>query len=136
MADAVVEFQWDGEGLQFSGGAVGGGQIRLDGHSKTAISPVQNLLAALAGCTAADVIDILQKMRVPINGLIVRVEGDRVADAPRRFHTIRFHYQARGVAAEDKDKLQRAIELSHEKYCSVMHTLRQDITYSTDVVLA
>jgi putative redox protein len=135
MADAVVEFEWEGEGLQFSGGAPGGGQIRMDGHSKAGISPVQNLLAAVAGCTAADVIDILQKMRVPIAGLRVRVEGDRAADAPRRFHTIRMHYEAAGLAAEHEDRLQRAVQLSHDKYCSVMHSLRQDISFSTEVVL-
>ena len=135
MADAVVEFEWEGEGLQFKGGAVGGGQIRMDGNSKTAISPVQNLIAALAGCTAADIIDILTKMRVPIGGLRVRVEGDRVADSPRRFHTIRIRYQASGLAPENQDKLQRAVQLSHDKYCSVMHSMRQDIAFSTDVEL-
>jgi putative redox protein len=92
-------------------------------------------LLSLASCTAADVVDILQKMRVPLGGLRVRLEGDRAAEAPRRYTSIRMVYEVSGLAREAEDKLHRAIALSQEKYCSVMHSLRADIEFRTDVVL-
>ena len=136
MPDMTVAVEWAGVGLQFQGGAVDGVQIKLDGNSKAGISPVQALLTSLAGCTAADVVDILTKMRVPFDGLRVRVEGDRMVDPPRRFHTIHLTFEATGLAAANEDKLRRAVELSQEKYCSVMHSLRSDIDFRTDVVLS
>jgi putative redox protein len=135
MSDVTVELEWEGEGLQFAGGALGAPPTRVDGNGKTATSPVQALLVSLAGCTAADVVDILQKMRVPLAGLRVRIEGDRAPEAPRRYTAIRMVYEVTGLSGDGEDKLRRAIQLSHEKYCSVMHSLRTDIQFSTQVVL-
>lgn len=136
MPDMTVSVAWEGVGLQFRGGAPDGPQIKLDGDSRAGISPVQALLVSLAGCTAADVVDILAKMRVPFKALKLRIEGDRMPEPPRRFHTIHFIFEATGLAAEHEDKLRRAIQLSQEKYCSVMHSLRSDIDFRTDVVLS
>lgn len=136
MFDSTVELEWEGAGLQFLGGSEGGCEVRLDGNGKTGISPVDALLVALAGCMAADVVDILTKGRVAFDGLRVRVEGDRVKEPPRRFRTIRLHFESTGLAADQEDKLQRAIELSQEKYCSVMHSLRTDIEFRTARVLS
>ena len=135
VADITVQLDWEGEGLQFTGGAPGGHQARMDGNGRVAISPVQWLLLSLAGCTAADVVDILQKMRVPLAGLRVRLEGERAPEPPRRYTSIRMVYEVSGLAREAEDKLQRAIALSQEKYCSVMHSLRADIEFRTVVVL-
>ena len=135
MTDTAVEVEWERAGLQFLGGAVGGCEVRLDGFGKTGVSPVDALLISLAGCMAADVVDILTKGRVPFAGLRVRVEGDRVPDAPRRFRAIRLLFETTGLARAHEEKLQRAIQLSQERYCSVMHSLRADIEFSTGVVL-
>jgi putative redox protein len=135
MADVNVALEWEQSGLVFRGGAVGGVEVRVDGNTRVAISPVQSMLVALVACSAADVVDILQKMRVPLAGLTVRAEGDRAPNPPRRYTAIRLVYEVQGLAAEAEDKLRRAIQLSHEKYCSVMHSLRPDIMVSTDVVL-
>jgi putative redox protein len=135
MADVNVSLEWEKRGLVFRGGAVGGPEVRIDGNTKEAISPVQSMLVSLVGCTAADVIDILEKMRVPVAGLTVRAEGDRAAKPPRRYTAIRLVYEVHGLAADAEDKLHRAIQLSHEKYCSVIHSLRPDIEISSDVVL-
>ena len=135
MADVRVALEWEKQGLLFRGGAEGGPDVRVDGNTKEAISPVQSMLVSLVACTAADVIDILEKMRVAVGGLRVRAEGDRAAQPPRRYTAIRLVYEVEGLAAEAEEKLHRAIQLSHEKYCSVMHSLRPDIEISTDVVL-
>jgi putative redox protein len=135
MAEVTVQLDWEGEGLVFTGGVPGGHQTRIDGNGRVATSPVQWLLLSLASCTAADVVEILQKMRVPLGGLRVRLEGDRAAEPPRRYTSIRMVYEVSGLAREAEDKLHRAIALSQEKYCSVMHSLRADIEFRTDVVL-
>lgn len=135
MADVAVTLRWAGEGLRFDGGAPGGEWIRLDGNAETGPSPMQALLLALAGCVSADVVDILQKMRVSFEGVEIRLEGDRAAEPPRRFERVRLRCEARGVAATDEPKLLRALALSEEKYCSVLHTLRPDLALETEVVL-
>ena len=136
MADSQVEVSWTGEGLRFEAQHASHNTFRLDGDGKTAHSPVQALLLSLAGCSAADVIDILTKSRVPVSGLQVHVEGDRNAEPPRYFTAIRMHFVARGVAEEDRSKLERAVQLSREKYCSVFHSLRTDIEFSSEIDLA
>ncbi len=81
----------------------------------------------------ADIVDILGKMRVPLEALELRLEGDRAAEPPRRFLSIRILGEARGVSEEDEPKLRRAVALSEEKYCSVLHTLRPDCEISTEI---
>ncbi|MGH7475059.1 MAG: OsmC family protein [Longimicrobiales bacterium] len=135
MADAAVEIRWLASGLRFEGGAPGGPAVALDGDGQSAVSPVQAALLSLAACTAADVVEILGKMRLPLDGLAVWVEGDRAAEPPRRFTRVRLVYEVAGVDAADEPKVQRAVALSHEKYCSVLHTWRGDIEIETEIVL-
>jgi putative redox protein len=135
MADATVELEWQHTGMVFKGGAPGGVETIADGNGKAAISPVQALLFSLASCTASDIVEILGKMRVTFDDLRVVVEGDRAPKPPRRYTAIRLRYEVRGLAEDCRDKLDRAIALSHEKYCSVLHSLRSDIEFHTDVVL-
>jgi uncharacterized OsmC-like protein len=61
--------------------------------------------------------------RVPLRGMVVRAEGERRADPPRRFLSVHLVYRAEGVAAADRPKLERAVDLSRQTYCSVLHTL-------------
>ncbi len=133
--DVAVKLVWTGEGLLFRGGSAGGVQIPLDGRSAAGPSPMQALLLALAGCTGADVVDILQKMRVPLTGLELEVEGDRAEDPPRRYTAIRLRFRAEGVPREAEDRLRQAVSLSAEKYCSVLHSLRPDVVVESDVAL-
>lgn len=135
MADVTVALRWTGDGLVFEGGSVGGPQVRVDGEGAAGISPVQALLLSLGACTGADVVDILGRMRVPLAGLVVRLEGDRAPSPPRRYTRVRLVYEVQGVAAADEEKVRRAVALSHEKYCSVLHTLRPDLELRTEVVL-
>lgn len=136
MADVTVSLRWRGEGLEFEGGAPGGGVVRLDGSGGCGPTPMQLLLLSLAGCTAVDVVDILRKMRVSLGGLEVRVEGDRACEAPRRYTRIRLVYEVQGLGVGEEEKVRRAIALSHEKYCSVLHTLRPDVEVRSELVVA
>lgn len=134
MADIEIGLRWTGVGMQFDGSTAGGPVARVDGDGVTGPSPMQALLLALAGCSAADVVEILGKMRVPLHALEVQVEGDRAPEPPRRYTQIRVVYQTQGVPPEHAAKLERAVALSHETYCSVLHTLRPDVAISAEVV--
>lgn len=136
MSSSEVHLRWRGEGLVFSGGAPGGPEIILDSDGKAGPSPTQTLLLSLAGCMGVDVRLILEKSRVPLEALDVRIEGDRVEEAPRRFRAIRLTYRLKGPGEEDRSKVDRAVELSRDKYCSVLHTLRPDLDLDIRVELA
>lgn len=85
--------------------------------------PVELLLTALAGCTAMDVLSILQKKREPLEGLEVIVEGTRAPNPPMYYQEIEVVYRVYG--AVHPAAVERAIELSETKYCGVHHMLRQ-----------
>ena len=127
MSSSRVSLRWNGDGLVFVGGVPGGPEITLDSDGRAGPSPTQALLLSLAGCMGVDVRMILEKSRVPVESLEVDVEGDRVEDPPRRFRSLHLTYRLRGPGEGDRGKLERAVELSKEKYCSVLHTLRPDL---------
>lgn len=129
-----VVLSWAGEGMVFRGGGDGGAQITMDGDARLGPSPMEALLLSLAGCTGSDIVSILGKMRVPLAGLAVSVEGERADGEPRRYVRIRLRYEAEGVPPEAQPKLERAVELSLARYCSVLHSLRPDIELTTEVV--
>ncbi len=122
-----VTLRWSGEDLVFEGSGASGGPITIDGNSGQGPSPMDTLLLALAGCMTADIRTILEKSRVPLEGLEVSVTGERVAEPPRRFTRIEMVFRLSGPGPEDAAKVDRAVALSRETYCSVMHTLRQDV---------
>lgn len=84
---------------------------------------------ALAGCMAIDVADIVMKGRHQLNSLEVRLTGERQDDPPRHFVHFSVHFLVGGVVPDQA--IQRAIDLSRDKYCSVWHSLRQDMTLDT-----
>ncbi|MCL4529258.1 MAG: OsmC family protein [Chloroflexi bacterium] len=115
--DAKVSWQ---EGLNFVGAADSGYQIKLASHSspEEGVGPVEMVAIALAGCTAMDVISILQKKQQDVTSFDVKVHADRAADHPKVFTraTIEYVVAGRGV---DEAAVLRAVELSLTKYCSV-----------------
>jgi putative redox protein len=118
---------WTGEGMMFRGGAPGGPEIVVDGDSEGGPSPMDALLISLATCMGADVRMILEKARVPLESLEIEVEGTRRPDAPRRYEEIRLVYRLRGPLEEHAPRLERAVQLSRDTYCSVLHTLLPDL---------
>jgi putative redox protein len=135
VAKNVVEIttRWR-EGLTFEASAAARPAITVDGHSSAATSPVELLLVAAATCTASDVVLILQKQRVGLRGLEVVARGTRREQEPRRYTALHFLFTIEGDGA-DETKARRAIELSLEKYCSVVASLAPDIRVSYDVAL-
>jgi putative redox protein len=90
---------------------------------------VQTLALALAGCMASDVVSILVKGRLPLRGFRAVLSGDRAAEHPRRVLTVDLRFEV--VGDVPADRVERAIALSRERYCSVWHSMRQDITFTT-----
>ncbi len=129
MAKAPIQatLVWKGD-LLFAAQS-GDRALMLDGHATTAPSPVEAVAMALAGCMSVDVADILTKGRHPLRALESRVTGDRVDDPPRRFTGFTMHFIVSGAVPDAA--VDRAIQLSHDKYCSVWHSLRQDITFKS-----
>jgi putative redox protein len=128
-----VTLEWR-EGMIFSGGEDGGPATVVDADNVTAPGPMLMLLLAAASCTAADVLLILGKMRIPPRTLRVEVAGTRREQEPRRYTAIHFVYRVAGDGLDDA-RVRRAIELSLEKYCSVVNSLAPDIRLSYDLAL-
>lgn len=123
----IVDLTWTG-GLTLSGTS-DKASMTLDSAGAAGPSPVQALGIALAGCMTMDVAYILTKGRQPFRALRSRLVADRAPDDPHRFVRMALHVTVEGDAPEEA--VARAIALSHEKYCSVWHSMRQDIAFTT-----
>lgn len=99
------------------------------------LRPMQLLLAAAGGCSSIDVIEILKKQKQPLEDLHVSVEGGRDKnEVPSLFKKIHLHFTLKGNL--EKEKVERAINLSIEKYCSVVKTLEKTavVTHSYEIL--
>ncbi|MCC5945621.1 MAG: OsmC family protein [Bernardetiaceae bacterium] len=110
--------------------------IRIDSSasgSQQGMSPMELLLAGIGGCSAIDIIDILNKQKQEIKDLQIDIEGERSNSVPKVFTKIHIQYHFVGDIAEAKAK--RAIDLSIEKYCSVSQMLEKtaQISYTFDI---
>jgi putative redox protein len=121
------------EGLQFVGLAESSGAAMvLDGDPElgglgSAVRPTEALLLALGGCMAMDVISVLRKKRQHVTGFHVEAQGTRADEHPRRYETIALEFVVRGWDVSEQ-ALERAIELSHTKYCSVTASLNAEVS--------
>jgi putative redox protein len=109
---------WKGE-MTFIAENKAGGSVQmgtLDG--KAGVGPMQLLLAGLAGCTGMDIVGILQKKRVKLTDMQVKVSAKRASDYPMVWTDIHVTYLLWGENIRPKD-VEQAIQLSEEKYCSV-----------------
>ena len=125
MNDLAVKLNWNG-GSRFTGVNAGGVETAIDADEESGASPVELLLEALGACTSADVVSILEKMRTPVAKFEVTLEADRHRTEPHYLTGARmlFDVWSDGITP---DKLVRAINLSISKYCSVYHSLRDDL---------
>jgi len=128
-----ILLRWQGD-LRFTGGDPKGPAVEIDGDNTSAPGPMLQLLLAAASCSAADVVLILKKMQVGLESLEVSGEGLRRPEDPKRYVSIHFTWHIRGNGL-DETKARRAIDLSIEKYCSVVHSLAPDIAISYDLRL-
>lgn len=120
----VVELVWERE-LIFAGRS-GAAALTLDSAGAEGPSPMQALAMGFAACMAMDVVYMLQRGRHDLRGCRVDLSGERAVTNPHRFLAFDLRFTVTGKVPQDA--VDRALQLSREKYCSVWHSLRQDIT--------
>lgn len=127
-----VEVVWEG-GMRYRGGPQGGPTHVVDGEREVAPSPVDSVVVALAACSAIDVVEILTKRRTPPASLRVRAEFSRAPEPPRRLTDVKLVYSV--AADSERTHVERAIQLSFDKYCSVVHSLAPDTRLTWELEL-
>lgn len=113
-----------------------GNTILLDNISQSegtkAVSPMESLLMAVAGCSGIDMVSIMKKQRQELTGFSAEVEGERVqVDDAKPFKSILVKFFLEGII--DPKKAMKAAELSFEKYCSVSKTLEPNVEIGYEV---
>lgn len=105
--------------------------IEIDGDG---FSPKALLLTGLAGCSGIDLVDLMEKMRVPHGGVAILVSTEQTEEHPRVFKDIHIVYRVK-TGEENRDKVKKAIDLSLEKYCGVSAMLQKNskIDYSIEL---
>ena len=126
MADTSMTIDYLG-GKRYVGHDEAGDQIIIDGEDVAlGVRPMEALLAALGTCTAFEVISILAKRRTPVESYRIELEGERAEEHPRRYTRILVRHLLSGEGIT-QGSLERAVTLSHEKYCSVAASLNSEI---------
>ena len=128
---AKVSWQHD---LSFIGETDSGKSMVMDGTGE-AITPMESVLLAVGSCSSIDVVDILKKSRLDIQSCYCELEAQRSDSAPRVFTKIHAHYVVAGDKLTDK-QVARAVQLSAEKYCSVMLMLTGNVEITTSYAIA
>jgi putative redox protein len=120
--------KWTGQ-MQFQGLGNSGHSVTMDGDAKIGNSPMELVLLALCGCTAYDIVSILQKKREPLTSLEVSAHAEKASEPPRVYTDIKLVYRISGDV--NKKSAEDAVRLSEEKYCSVAAMLNKTarITY-------
>jgi putative redox protein len=130
-----VRVTWKHEGLLFEATTPHGTialASGLDGPGN-GVTPMEALATALGACTAMDVASILAKMRQPLESFSVEVSGERAEEHPKRFTSLEVVYHF--VGDLDERKVERAIELSEERYCAVEATLKPALPITSRFVI-
>jgi len=119
------------ENLLFEARTQVGYEFEFDGQIQWGCAPIESLLLSLAGCMAIDVVSFLKKMRVDLHSFKIDITGERNSTPPQYFKAvdIKIHASGKGLT---ENKMKRAVSLSHEKYCSVYHSLRKDLKVHMD----
>lgn len=124
----AAKAKWNGL-MRFEGLGNTGHSVTLDGDSEVANSPMELVLVALCGCTAYDVVSILQKKREPFIAVEVSAQAEKAPTPPRVYTEIKLLYRVAGTVS--RKAVEDAVRLSEEKYCSVAAMLSKTarITY-------
>ena len=126
---ASLEWQQD---LVFTATTLRGYDLDFDADVQMGCMPLEGVLMSLAGCMAIDMLSILKKMRCEIEAFRMEVKGERNRTPPQRLRGIKLTLHIKGVGVTE-EKASRALKLSEETYCSVRHSLREDIAIETDL---
>ncbi|MFH2115993.1 MAG: OsmC family protein [Spirochaetota bacterium] len=131
-----INCSWNGD-MAFTA-KVNGHEIVLDaeeqfGGKDSGPRPKPLILTALAGCSGMDVVSVLKKMREPISWFNMRVEGDLTEEHPKTYTKVRIIYQFRKSDGLKDENVQKAINLSQDRYCGVAALLRKALELETAV---
>ena len=126
---ASLEWQRD---LFFTATTQRGYDLDFDANVQMGCMPLEGVLLSLAGCMAIDAVSILRKMRCEIESFRMEIEGRRNRTPPQRLRGVVMTLYIKGSGVTE-EKAARAVDLSRDKYCSVRHSLREDIEVETNV---
>ena len=135
-----IELKRLNDAFHFEAANENGNSVHMDaspdiGGTNQGMRPMQMLLAAMGGCSAIDVVNILKKQKQDLKDIKVTVTGEREQGAiPSLFTEVHAHYKLFGNL--DKDKADKAVSLAVDKYCSVAKTLEKTakVTYSFEII--
>jgi putative redox protein len=132
--EAIVNLKWTGArmmlGVDSRGAAIPIGFNRGAEPAWNGVKPSDLLLLAAASCSAYDVVEILEKQREPLEGLDIQCTGEQMTEQPYQFLKVHLKYFIKGDV--NPKKVERAIQLSEDKYCSVLATLRPGVEISSE----
>ena len=126
--------KWAGD-LNFVGTSGSGHSLVIDGDKEVGMSPMEMLLLGTAACAAIDLVMILRKGRQKVMDAHVEVGGERREEMPQYYTAVALHFVVKGVGVEPA-KVERAIDLAMEKYCSASAQLKAlaDFTTSYQII--
>jgi putative redox protein len=132
---SYVNVEWN-KGMAFKANVDGHSlivdAIKENGGDNSGPRPKSLMLVALAGCTGMDVISILEKMRVKIECFSVAIEANAKDEHPKKYTDIKIVYNFKGNSIE-REKVNKAIQLSMERYCSVYAVYKEVINISYEI---
>jgi putative redox protein len=129
---ATVTWQAD---MRFVGKTDNGKTLEMDGDSDSdVVTPMESVLIAVGACSSIDVVEILKKSRQKISDCVCELSAERAENAPRLFTAIHAHYIVQGDNVSEKH-VARTVQLSTEKYCSVMLMLQKNIVITTSFAI-
>jgi len=133
-----IKIQWQGNML-FNADSMGG-NLKIDsvedaGGEGKGLRPKALMLTSLAGCTGMDVVSLLKKMRAEVDNLEIDVTGELTDEHPKYYHKVHVEYRFYGKDFK-KDKIEKSVNLSQERYCGVSEMFRQfaELTYDIKYV--
>ncbi|MFP4020472.1 MAG: OsmC family protein [Halanaerobium sp.] len=131
-----INVDWQGD-LEFKNHLPSGHELTVDAAEKSGGQnngprPMELLLSGLAGCTGIDVVLILKKMKTELEDFEMEIDAERAEEAPKRFTKIEIKYKFTGKKLDER-KVERAIKLSEEKYCSASNSFNAEITSSYEI---
>lgn len=135
MSKSKIFIDWQGD-MAFEAD-IDGQKVMIDaapevGGADKGPRPKPLMLVALAGCTGMDVVSILKKMRVELDGLRVWVEAEQTEEHPKHYSSMKVIYEFKGKDLP-MDKLEKAVNLSEERYCGVSAVYKKAMPVSTEI---
>lgn len=128
---ATVSWQ---QNLRFTCKTETGHDIELDGNGET-LTPMESVLMSVGACSSIDVVDILKQSRIKVDDCVCQLDAERADEAPRIFKSIHAHYIVNGEDLTEQD-VATAVQLSADKYCSVMLMMTGNVEITTSYELA